>query len=112
STFYQVERRLGVMTLVNAQPRTGRTHQIRVHLEHVGFPIVGDESYGRTAQLAFGRWLETRRRAGRRVPVLARQALHARRLSLLHPATGERVQFESPLPADLRDLVACASEDA
>ena len=112
STFYQVEQRLGALTLVNAQPRTGRTHQIRVHLEHVGFPIVGDDSYGRKAQIAFGHWVEERRRAGRRVPILARQALHARRISLLHPSTGERVQFEAPLPADLRDLLACAAEDA
>jgi 23S rRNA pseudouridine1911/1915/1917 synthase len=112
STFYQVERRLGAMTLVNAQPRTGRTHQIRVHLEHIGFPIVGDDSYGRKAQIAFGYWIEARRAAGRRLPILARQALHARRISLLHPASGERVQFEAPLPADLRDLVDCAAEVA
>jgi 23S rRNA pseudouridine1911/1915/1917 synthase len=112
STFYAVEQRFSAMTLVNAQPRTGRTHQIRVHLEHIGFPIVGDDSYGRKAQAAYGRWVEERRQAGRRVPVLARQALHARRISLLHPATGERVQFESPLPADLRDLVDCAAEEA
>jgi 23S rRNA pseudouridine1911/1915/1917 synthase len=110
STFYSVERRLGVMSVVNAQPRTGRTHQIRVHLEHLGFPIVGDETYGRRAQEACRRWVEARRVAGRRVPVLARQALHARRITLQHPATGERVCFEAPLPPDLLDLIACAEE--
>ncbi len=112
STFYAVERRLGTLTVVNAQPRTGRTHQIRVHLEHLGFPIVGDESYGHRAQVAFRRWVEARQVAGQPVPVLARQALHARRISLQHPASGERVQFEAPLPADLLDLMACAGQPA
>jgi len=112
STFYSVERRLGVMSVVAAQPRTGRTHQIRVHLEHLGFPIVGDESYGQRAQAAYARWIEARRLAGRRVPVLSRQALHARRITLQHPASGERVRFEAPLPKDLLDLLACAEESA
>lgn len=110
STFYAVERRLAPFSVVNAQPRTGRTHQIRVHLEHIGFPIVGDDNYGRRAQAAFRRWVESRREQGRRVPVLARQALHARRLSFLHPRTGERRIFEAPLPADMADLLACAEE--
>ncbi|HZL99419.1 MAG TPA: RluA family pseudouridine synthase, partial [Planctomycetota bacterium] len=108
STFYQVERRIGRLSLVAAQPRTGRTHQIRVHLEHIGFPIVCDPLYGRDSQLAYSRWVESRRREGRRVPVIARPALHARRLSLLHPLTGERVSFEAPLPADLTDLLEVA----
>ncbi len=112
STFYQVERRLPPFTVVNAQPRTGRTHQIRVHLEHLGFPIVGDEQYGRRALLAFRRWVEARSQAGRRVPALARHALHARRLSFLHPRSGERQVFEAPLPADMADLLACAEEPA
>jgi 23S rRNA pseudouridine1911/1915/1917 synthase len=112
STFYQVEQRLGVFTVVTAQPRTGRTHQIRVHLEHLGFPVVGDVSYGRKAQLAFERWKEARRAAGLRVPLLARQALHARRLTLTHPQSGERVRFEVPLPPDMVDLLECAGDAA
>jgi len=112
STFYQVERRLGALTVVGVQPRTGRTHQIRVHLEHLGFPIVGDASYGRAAQAAYARWVEGLRAAGGRVPTLSRQALHARRLTLEHPLTNEEVTFEAPLPADMRELIEIASAAA
>ncbi len=110
STFYAVERRLGAMSVVTAMPRTGRTHQIRVHLEHIGYPIVGDASYGRPAQLAYAAWVERRRAAGLRVPGLARHALHARRITFDHPASGARVEFESPLPADMAELIELAAE--
>ena len=110
STFYEVERRMGPVSLVSAHPKTGRTHQIRVHLEHIGFPIVCDPLYGRDAQLAYSRWVEGRRKEGLRVPAIARQALHARRLSFLHPESGERVVFEAPLPADMADLLQVAEE--
>jgi 23S rRNA pseudouridine1911/1915/1917 synthase len=109
STFYQVDQRLGALTVVNVQPRTGRTHQIRVHLEHLGFPIVGDASYGRAAQAAYARWVEGLRAGGGRMPALARQALHARRLTLEHPLTGESVTFEAPLPADMLELIEIAT---
>jgi len=112
STFYEVEQRLGPVSLVAAHPKTGRTHQIRVHLEHVGFPIVCDPLYGRDAQLAYSRWVEARRKEGLRVPVIARQALHARRLGFLHPDSGERVSFEAPLPADMADLLELVREAA
>ena len=108
STFYKVERRLSVLSVVSVQPRTGRTHQIRVHLEHLGFPVVNDSSYGRAAQVAYLRWVEALRAAGERVPVLARQALHARRLTLQHPLTDQPVTFEAPLPADMADLIEVA----
>lgn len=105
STFYEVERRLPPATLLRVFPQTGRTHQIRVHLAHLGFPIVGDASYGRQAQAAWKRWVETRAEQGRRVPVLARHALHAAALTLRHPTTGAEVVYESPLPADMVDLL-------
>ena len=108
STFYERGRRMGPVSLVAAHPKTGRTHQIRVHLEHIGFPIVCDPLYGRDAQLAYSRWVEARRKEGLRVPVIARQALHARRLSFLHPDSGERVSFEGPLPPDMSDLLELA----
>lgn len=77
-------------TLVNCFPLTGRTHQIRVHLKHLGFPIVSDEKYGgrKTVRLD-RRWCP-------------RQFLHAFHLELDHPKTGERLEFESPLPEDLK----------
>ncbi|MHC5211550.1 MAG: RluA family pseudouridine synthase [Planctomycetota bacterium] len=112
STFYKVERRLSALSVVNAQPRTGRTHQIRVHLEHIGFPIVCDAVYGRSAQVAYSRWVEGLRAAGAKVPTIARHALHARRIGFEHPGTGERVHYEAPLPADMAELIAIAEEQA
>jgi 23S rRNA pseudouridine1911/1915/1917 synthase len=112
STFYQVARRLGAVSVVTARPSTGRTHQIRVHLEHIGFPIVRDALYGRSAQAAYARWVERLEAGGRRAPSIARHALHARRLGLVHPDTGERVHFEAPLPADMAELIAIAEEVA
>lgn len=81
-------------TLTNCFPKTGRTHQIRVHLKHIGFPIVADEKYGgrKTVRLD-KRWCP-------------RQFLHAAKLELDHPATGERLKFSSPLPEDLSIALA------
>jgi 23S rRNA pseudouridine1911/1915/1917 synthase len=112
SSFYKVVARLGAMTVVEVSPRTGRTHQIRVHLEHVGYPIVKDAQYGRDAQAAYARWVEQRQAKGERVPVIARQALHAHKLSVDHPLTGERVTYEAPIPADMTDLIEVAGEHA
>jgi 23S rRNA pseudouridine1911/1915/1917 synthase len=112
SSFYKVRERVGAMTYVEVSPRTGRTHQIRVHLEHLGFPIVKDSQYGKDAQASYAHWLEERRRADKRLPIIARQALHAHRLTLDHPLTGERVTYEAPLPADMADLIEVARESA
>jgi len=81
---------------LEVRPRTGRTHQIRVHLASVGLPLLGDPVYGRGS--ARGR--------RRSLPRLDRPALHAAVLGLVHPATGERLRFEAELPADLRDVLA------
>jgi 23S rRNA pseudouridine1911/1915/1917 synthase len=80
---------------------TGRTHQIRVHLQSIGHPVVGDERYG--GVLWKGVQDPARRRALR---ALRRQALHASRLELPHPVDGRTVRFESPLPQDLRVLLS------
>jgi 23S rRNA pseudouridine1911/1915/1917 synthase len=80
----------GDYTLAEAEPKTGRTHQIRVHFSSIGHPVVGDTVYGR-------------RRS--HLPV-ARQFLHARRLAFKHPATGQRTEFEAPLPDDLAEVLA------
>jgi 23S rRNA pseudouridine1911/1915/1917 synthase len=88
-------------TLLEISPRTGRTHQIRVHLAAMGHPLLGDPLYGRKG-----------RTGTIRDPLLKdltkqinRQALHALRLIFDHPKTGERVRFESPLPKDMRDVL-------
>jgi 23S rRNA pseudouridine1911/1915/1917 synthase len=72
-------------------PETGRTHQIRVHLASAGLPIVGDRVYGRSKRELRG---------------LDRPALHARVLGFSHPRTRQRLRFEAPLPADLKQLLA------
>jgi len=80
-TGYRVVQALPAGTLVECTLHTGRTHQIRVHLKHLGHPLLGDEVYGK--------------RAG-----FSRQMLHAWRLGFAHPRTGERLNFESPIPPD------------
>ena len=82
---HQVGPAAGEYTLVEAEPLTGRTHQIRVHFASIGHPVVGDEVYGR-------------RRTS--LPV-SRQFLHARRLGFKHPSTGQRLELEAPLPEEL-----------
>jgi 23S rRNA pseudouridine1911/1915/1917 synthase len=90
-----------LVSLLACSPRTGRQHQIRAHLLHAGLPLVGDKIYGPDENI-FDRF--TRRamteedRAALRLP---RQALHAWRLELPHPRTGERTSLEAPLPPDL-----------
>lgn len=91
------------LTLVRCQPHTGRTHQIRVHLAHLGFPIVGDKMYG-LSEAAFEQWLETK---DPQSPLLdfPRQALHCRSMAGIHPFTGQPFFIEAPWPADLAKLV-------
>lgn len=80
-------------TLLRCFPKTGRTHQIRVHLKHIGFPIVGDEKYaGRKTSRLDRRWCK-------------RQFLHASKIEFTHPGSGQRVSFESPLPEDLKEAL-------
>ena len=88
STAFEVRERFERATLLEAEPRTGRTHQIRVHLSSVGHPILGDRSYGGGGDDARGSgW--------------TRPFLHAWRIGFEHPVTGERIDLEDPLPADL-----------
>jgi 23S rRNA pseudouridine1911/1915/1917 synthase len=88
STAFEVRERFEGATLLEAAPRTGRTHQIRVHLSAVGHPILGDARYGGAGDEA-------------RALGLSRPFLHAFRIGFDHPATGERLELEDPLPDDL-----------
>jgi 23S rRNA pseudouridine1911/1915/1917 synthase len=92
-TSYRVRERLRDATLVEAILHTGRTHQIRVHFQHLGHPIVGDETYGARQNL---RLKELRRYSA------PRQMLHARTLAFTHPATGRMLDFTAPLPEDFK----------
>jgi 23S rRNA pseudouridine1911/1915/1917 synthase len=100
-THYRVIKRFSAHTHVRVQLETGRTHQIRVHLAHAGYPIVGDKVYGGRLTLPKGA-SEALRQFLREFP---RQALHAARLQFDHPVTGKAVECVSPLPADLRGLL-------
>lgn len=106
-THYQVEQRFGHHTLIGVSLETGRTHQIRVHLAHRRHPLVGDPVYGgrpRMPRGASAALIEALRGFGR-------QALHARRLGLLHPASGEPVVFDCSLPDDMCTLIALLARD-
>ncbi|MCM8564674.1 23S rRNA pseudouridine(1911/1915/1917) synthase RluD [Thauera linaloolentis] len=99
-THYSVAERFAKTTLVECRLETGRTHQIRVHMAHIGHALVGDPVYG-----------------GRRPPApacegFARQALHAFRLGLVHPASGQFMQWEAPMAADLAALLQRVRESA
>jgi 23S rRNA pseudouridine1911/1915/1917 synthase len=109
NTFYEVLERFAGFAALKLLPKTGRTHQIRVHLSHVGCPVLCDKLYGGHASITRG---ELRRRAGLRAAavndeqvLLTRQALHARRIKLAHPASGEPIEFVAPLPADLEAVL-------
>jgi 23S rRNA pseudouridine1911/1915/1917 synthase len=107
-THYRVIARFRANTHVRVQLETGRTHQIRVHLAHAGYPIVGDRVYGGRLTLPKGA-NEELRQALREFP---RQALHAARLQFDHPVTGKPLECASPLPADMRGLLDLLAADA
>jgi 23S rRNA pseudouridine1911/1915/1917 synthase len=105
-THFRVIRRLGPCDLLQLTLGSGRTHQIRVHLRHLGRPVLGDPTYG-----GRGRWAATlsahdRRKVETVLARLARQALHARRLAFAHPITGALLAYESEMPADMQAAVA------
>jgi 23S rRNA pseudouridine1911/1915/1917 synthase len=106
-THYRIEKRFRAHTLARVRLETGRTHQIRVHLAHVGYPIVGDPVYGGRRRIP----------AGATPQLIAaldgfrRQALHAARLELVHPKSGKPVAFEAPLPADFLLLLGALERD-
>lgn len=110
-TFFEVVERFAGFALVRAHPKTGRTHQIRLHLAHVRLPVVCDRLYGHRGRLTAGELRAiTRRPVAAELPddavLLDRQALHAHRLSFSHPITGEPVAVEAPLPADMASLLS------
>jgi 23S rRNA pseudouridine1911/1915/1917 synthase len=104
TTAYEVVESFGSHALLLARPLTGRTHQIRVHLRWLGTPVLCDPTYSRKKSVCASE-LAGRKKGKGEKPVLSRQALHAKRISFNHPATGERVTFEAPLPEDMQDVL-------
>lgn len=98
-TIFTLLRKYGAFALLEAELKTGRTHQIRVHLAASGFPIAGDDKYG---DFALNKRLQ---KAGGEHGVLKRMFLHAHRLTFTHPATGESVTLTVPLPAECRQFL-------
>jgi len=99
-THYRTLESLAHAALVECRLETGRTHQVRVHMAHIGHPLVGDPAYGTRASRGGALGTLSGRLAFRR------QALHAARLGFIHPVTGERLEFDSPLPADMQQLLS------
>ena len=97
-TSYEVVERMKHVTFVEAGLHTGRTHQIRVHFQHIGFPIVGDLVYGKKQNV---------RLTDETGCEVARQMLHASRIVLKHPRTKKRMKFEAPLPNDFKKALSC-----
>jgi 23S rRNA pseudouridine1911/1915/1917 synthase len=100
-------KRFRAHTLVHVELESGRTHQIRVHLAHIGYPVVGDPAYGGRRRLPAGAdpaVIEA-------LEGFRRQALHAARLQLVHPLTGAQMDWEAAMPADMAQLVDVLEAD-
>ncbi|MBN2025061.1 MAG: RluA family pseudouridine synthase [Pirellulales bacterium] len=106
-TFFEVLERFRGYAALRVLPRTGRTHQIRVHMDHIGCPVLCDRLYGGRARITRA---ELCPGSASDEVLLARQALHAGRLEVVHPSTGERMTFEAPLPLDLLAVLEALRE--
>jgi 23S rRNA pseudouridine1911/1915/1917 synthase len=104
-THYKVLKRYGYVTLVECKLETGRTHQIRVHMKHIGHTLFGDFEYGGDKVLKGTTFTKYKQFVQNCLDLLPRQALHARTLSFSHPTTGEWMSFESKLPDDMQAVL-------
>ena len=100
-THYKVLEHLGYVTLVSCKLETGRTHQIRVHMKHIGHTLFNDERYGGNAILKGTTFSKYKQFVDNCFKVLPRQALHAKTLGFIHPTTNEFMRFEAPIPEDM-----------
>lgn len=104
-THYKVLERFGYVTLVSCVLETGRTHQIRVHMKHIGHPLFNDARYGGDLILKGTTFTKYKQFIDNCFKILPRQALHAKTLGFVHPTTGEMMRFDTELPQDMKDLI-------
>jgi 23S rRNA pseudouridine1911/1915/1917 synthase len=101
-TFFEVVERFAGFAALRLVPKTGRTHQIRVHLNHIGCPVLCDKQYGGRSQITRG---EIRHDPSDQILLLDRQALHAKRLKFFHPEDRRTMEIEAPIPADMQAVL-------
>jgi 23S rRNA pseudouridine1911/1915/1917 synthase len=104
-THYKVVERLGYVTLISCQLETGRTHQIRVHLKHIGHTLFNDERYGGERILKGTTFTKYKQFVDNAFKLLPRQALHAKTLGFVHPTSGEFMRFDSEVPDDMASCI-------
>ncbi|NDB03867.1 MAG: RluA family pseudouridine synthase, partial [Flavobacteriaceae bacterium] len=104
-THFQVIERLGYVTLIRCILETGRTHQIRVHMKHIGHTLFNDERYGGDEILKGTHFTKYKQFVDNCFKLLPRQALHAQTLGFVHPTTGKLMDFESPIPQDMEAAI-------
>lgn len=104
-TFYEVIEEYSFASLVKLRLKTGRTHQIRVHMNHINHPVFGDPVYGGRRIVYGGDLAKMKSRVANLLEIMQRQALHAKTLGFIHPATKEKVKFDSTLPDDMLSLI-------
>ncbi|MDD3005074.1 RluA family pseudouridine synthase [Flavobacterium sp.] len=104
-THYKVLERFGYVTLISCKLETGRTHQIRVHMKHIGHTLFNDERYGGHLILKGTTFTKYKQFVENCFKVLPRQALHAKTLGFIHPTTGEMMRFDTELPQDMQECI-------
>ncbi|WP_298506361.1 RluA family pseudouridine synthase [uncultured Maribacter sp.] len=104
-THYKVIERLGYVTLISCKLETGRTHQIRVHMKHIGHTLFNDERYGGERILKGTTFTKYKQFVDNAFKILPRQALHAKTLGFVHPVSGEKMSFNSDIPEDIASCV-------
>lgn len=106
-THYRLEQRFKRHTLIRVKLETGRTHQIRVHMSHINYPLVGDQVYGGRFQMP----ADCNPALAEALRNFKRQALHAAKLGLEHPETGDYCEWEQPIPEDMQNLLKLLAEN-
>jgi 23S rRNA pseudouridine1911/1915/1917 synthase len=104
-THYEVIKRFGYVTLVSCKLETGRTHQIRVHMKHIGHTIFNDKRYGGDQILKGTNFNKYRQFVDNCFKTIPRQALHAKTLGFIHPKTNKYISFDSDLPQDFENVI-------